>query len=634
MNAFKWGGSLHGIVTLPQIADDAPSWPLYLLEEQLQLKMGDSTPRSSMGMKQFESFALDTANECLWHEGAQIALASKPFSVLRYLVDNPGRLITHDELLDALWPETYVQPQVLRTYILELRRVLNDDAKEPRFIRTVPKRGYSFVAPVREKADFASNIMEVTTSNASVAGLVDRDNEIHRLKTIALRAAAGERQVVFITGEAGIGKTSLVNAFQGASQICMAYGHCIEGLGEKEPYYPVLEALSHPLAWSGHQDKPTAGTARMHTSQDRLGELCEALEDLARERLFTLVIEDIQWAHQSTLELISALARRSTPARLLIIAIYRTQHHAAKFYLKSIKQDLLVRHLCTELALEPLSRQSVRRLLRQRLDQEDLPAALDDFIYQRSGGNPLFANALLDQMIAERSITRTGAEGNGRWEQVTSISSLEVAVPQELARLIELEIDRLSPREQRVLEAGSLMNIAFPVWAVSAALGENPEIVEELCDGLEHRTGMVRRAGHDDLPNGMRSDFYSFAHEFYREVLYQRQTASRRAKGHIRIAEQLAAMFAGREASVAREVATHYEAAGNWQKTISALRTGALHSRERQAYQDSNQLLTHALRIAENLGEPDQSIVVCEISAELQTVRNRMAPSRSQQKAS
>ena len=80
-------------------------------------------------MKQFESFALDTSNECLWHEGVQIALANKPFSVLRYLVENPGRLITHDEILDALWPKTYVQPQVLRTYMLELRKVLGDDAK-------------------------------------------------------------------------------------------------------------------------------------------------------------------------------------------------------------------------------------------------------------------------------------------------------------------------------------------------------------------------------------------------------------------------------------------------------------------------------------------------------------------------
>lgn len=106
-------------------------------------------------MKQFESFALDTSNQCLWHDGVQIALTPKLFSVLRYLVDNPGRLVTHDELLDALWPATYVQPQVLRTYMLELRKVLGDDAKHPRFIRTLPKRGFSFVATVTEQAGAA-----------------------------------------------------------------------------------------------------------------------------------------------------------------------------------------------------------------------------------------------------------------------------------------------------------------------------------------------------------------------------------------------------------------------------------------------------------------------------------------------
>src|ERR1700691_3711126 len=101
-------------------------------------------------MKQFDCFGLDTANQCLLHNGAPIDLPPKPFAVLRYLVENPGRLITHDELLDALWPETYVQPQVLRTYMLELRKLLGDDAGQPRFIQTIPKRGYSFVAPVSE----------------------------------------------------------------------------------------------------------------------------------------------------------------------------------------------------------------------------------------------------------------------------------------------------------------------------------------------------------------------------------------------------------------------------------------------------------------------------------------------------
>jgi DNA-binding winged helix-turn-helix (wHTH) protein len=572
-------------------------------------------------MKQFESFALDTSNECLWHESVRIPLASKPFSVLRYLVENPGRLITHDELLDALWPETYVQPQVLRTYVLELRKILNDDAREPRFIQTVPKRGYSFIASVKEGSTLTESANESALTTPSATELVGRDDELLRLQTIALQAAAGQRQVVFITGEVGIGKTSLIHAFREASQTCMAYGHCVEGLSEKEPYYAILEALGHCLTCRDHEQKP-AGPARLSSSHDRPGELCEALEDLAREKLFILVIEDVQWAHESTLELLSALARRSTPAKLLVLATYRPQHHSTKFYLKSIKQDLLVRHLCTEIALEPLCKQSIRHLLSRRLDQQQLPAQLDDFIYQRSGGNPLFANALLDHMIAERSLVRTGDSREGQWHQATSISLLELSVPRELARLIELEIDRLSPQEQRVLEAGSLTDIAFPIWAAAAALGEDAEIVERVCDELERRTGLVRRAGHDDLPDGTRSDFYAFAHEFYREVLYDRQTATRRAKGHIRIAEKLKTLFAGREAIVAREVALHFEAAGNWQRTICTLRAGALHARDRSAYQDSTQLLTHALRIAENLADPERTAMSNELASELQTLRD------------
>jgi len=585
-------------------------------------------------MKQFESFALDTLNECLWHQDVQIALASKPFSVLRYLVENPGRLITHDELLDALWPETYVQPQVLRTYVLELRKILSDDPRQPRFIQTVPKRGYSFVAAVKETTGTRSSVREIPRPIATLAELMGRDNEISHLQTTAQQATDGQRRLVFITGEAGIGKTSLINALRQilnsrSPQARFACGHCVESLSEKEPYYAVLEALSHCTS-TDQEGSLAAGSAALRTLHDRPGELCEALEELARERLFILVLEDIQWAHQSTLELLSALARRGGSAKLLVIATYRPQHQSTKLYLKSIKQDLVVRHLCTELALEPLSKQSVKSLLSRRLDQEQLPAELNDFIYQRSGGNPLFANALLDHMIAEQIIVRKSADSNAHWE-LASATGFEISVPQELAQLIELEIDRLSPQEQRLLEAGSLMNIAFPVWAAAAALEENPESVEQLCDDLQRRTGLVRRAGHDDLPNGTRSDFYAFAHEFYREVLYQRQTTGRRAKGHIRIAEQLSALFAGREATVAREIAMQYEAAGNWQRTVSALRTGALHSKNRFAYQESTQLLAHALRIADNLGEPERSILANEVAAELQAVRDMLTQNRSQQ---
>src|SRR6516225_10534963 len=102
-------------------------------------------------VKVFAPFRLDPINQCVWRDGKRIELAPKTFSVLSYLVDHAGRLVTQSELLEAVWPETYVQPEVLRTYILELRKALGDQAKEPRFIRTFPKRGYQFLADVVEE---------------------------------------------------------------------------------------------------------------------------------------------------------------------------------------------------------------------------------------------------------------------------------------------------------------------------------------------------------------------------------------------------------------------------------------------------------------------------------------------------
>jgi DNA-binding winged helix-turn-helix (wHTH) protein len=137
-------------------------------------------------LKQFASFVLDTANECLWREGEKISLQPKRFAVLRYLVENPGRLIPHRELLAALWPDTYVQPQVLRTYMLELRRILGDDPVHPRFIETLPKRGYCFVAPV---SDAVTPAESAALPAADADGPATRDAELVRLAAELLERA-------------------------------------------------------------------------------------------------------------------------------------------------------------------------------------------------------------------------------------------------------------------------------------------------------------------------------------------------------------------------------------------------------------------------------------------------------------
>ena len=101
-------------------------------------------------MKTFQSFRLDSTNHCLWNGQERVRIPPKAFDVLRYLVENPDRLVTQDELLEALWPDTYVNPEVLRKYILDVRKILGDRPDRPEFIETLPKRGYRFVAAVSD----------------------------------------------------------------------------------------------------------------------------------------------------------------------------------------------------------------------------------------------------------------------------------------------------------------------------------------------------------------------------------------------------------------------------------------------------------------------------------------------------
>jgi predicted ATPase len=393
------------------------------------------------------------------------------------------------------------------------------------------------------------------------------------------------------------------------------------------------------------------------------GDLCAAFEELAAEKPLVLVFEDVHWADDSTLHLISALARRRAPARLMILVTYRPRHGAragssfgsngsshsgsgngsrdeshdsvTEQPLTGLKQDLLLRRLCVEITLAPLSKKSVKELLSKELKQEMLPPGLASFVHQRSEGNPLFVLAILEHLTAQHFLVHEGAheqsEGTVRWEERVPFQELEqemeASVPDGLAQMIELEIERLSQREQRLLEAGSLISTAFPAWAVAAALAEDATETEEACDALARRLYFVQRAGQDELPDGTRSAFYVFAHELYREVLYRRQTATRRARRHIRVAERLRELFAEREASVAREMAMHYEAAGEWRSAAQALRAAASHARQRHAVAEAAELLEHGLRVVENLSEADRTAAACEMRDELVQAREAVAAS-------
>jgi TolB-like protein/DNA-binding winged helix-turn-helix (wHTH) protein/Tfp pilus assembly protein PilF len=141
-------------------------------------------------MKSFKAFQLDPANHILWRNGDRVPLTPKGFDVLAYLVENAGRVVTQDEIVGAVWPETHVNPEVLRKYILEIRKALGDRPGNPEFIETLPKRGYRFVAPVIDES--AMEPPSLASSDAAEAQATDAKVG-HQTSPLEPESSSGKR---------------------------------------------------------------------------------------------------------------------------------------------------------------------------------------------------------------------------------------------------------------------------------------------------------------------------------------------------------------------------------------------------------------------------------------------------------
>src|SRR5262245_21399459 len=185
----------------------------------------------------FADFRLDPTNARLWQGAQVIALTPKVFDVLHYLVTHADRLVTKDAMLDAVWSETAVSDGVVRIAIGELRRALGDTAQAPRYIATVQRRGYRFVAPVTCTALEAAPPADSSPSSPPLLPsppplLVGREAVLARLHTALAQARQGQRQVLFLTGEPGMGKTAVVEAFAAQVRqdpaVRVVIGQCLE----------------------------------------------------------------------------------------------------------------------------------------------------------------------------------------------------------------------------------------------------------------------------------------------------------------------------------------------------------------------------------------------------------------------
>jgi predicted ATPase len=567
-----------------------------------------------------------------------VPLPPKAFDVLHYLVTHPDRLIPKDELLEAVWPATTVSEAVVRVTISVLRKALGDAAHPPRYIATVPRRGYRFVASLTPTAppDPASVPLAATPLGAAASGagaaasrpLVGRAAVQARLHAMWTQARQGQRQILFLTGEPGIGKTAVVETFTAEVRqepaVWVATGQCRESYGLGEPYLPILEALGqlcrgptgerlgpvlrqHAPTWLVQlpwlltpADRESLQQELQGTTRERmLRECAELLETLTAATPLVLVLEDLHWSDHATLDLLALLARRRDPAQLLLVGTFRPVETLVRRHpLRPVVQTLPREGHVAVLPLAPLDADAVTTYLTVCFPQHALPTALVPWLLAHTDGNPLLLVTTVSALV-EHGIL---AERAGSWRLQRPLATVALGVPEGVRPLLEQQIERLPAVLQQVLEVASVAGVTFAVAAVAAGLEASTAQIEPPCEALA-RYQLVQPVGLAHWPDGTITTHYTFTHALYQQVAYARLGLGRRAHLHQQLALRLEAAYGPRAREIAVELAEHWVRGHDARRAVRYLHLAAENAAHRAAPQTVIALLTRALDLLRTLPE-------------------------------
>jgi DNA-binding winged helix-turn-helix (wHTH) protein/tetratricopeptide (TPR) repeat protein len=555
--------------------------------------------------------------------GREVRLTPKALAVLCFLAARPGRLVTKEELFESVWSGTVVGDAALVSCIQELRRALRDDARRPRFIETLHRRGYRFIATPAQDAGIAPR--------QAAPLLVGREPELARLHDALERARGGERQTVFVSGEAGIGKTSLVRTFvsraEAMSGVEIVWGQSVEHYGASEPYLPVLEALMR--ACRGPSGERFVATLKLYaptwlaqmpsllappqrrdlgrrtggvTRERMLRELTGALEAAAEGACIVLWLEDLHWSDVSTIDWLAAFACRPERARVLLVGTYRPAEALAPGHPLRAMQDTLRRQgRAVEIALPSLTRAAVSEYVVRRFAPGPTPtdplSGLAAEVHARTEGTPLFMVGVLDDLVAAGVL----AHVDGRWAVRGAARAGALGIPDDLQRLIARQLDRLDPTEARALEVASLVGAQFSAAAVAAGAGVAQDDVETMCQELARRQQLIHAAGAEEWPDGTVASRFGFHHALYREALSERLPAGRRVELHLRIGDRLEQAWGDRAAEIAGELAMHFERGRATERAIGYLSSAGKSAGHRGAAHEAAAYFARALDLLATL---------------------------------
>lgn len=585
----------------------------------------------------FADCELDLRRCELRRAGEPYHVEPQVFDVLSYLVRHRDRLVTKDELLDRIWGHRFVTPAALNARVKAARQAVGDDGQAQSVIRTVRRRGFRFVAPVTVDGDGRAEVpaagpvpvppsgpsRDVAPSESPGAvPLVARPAELARLQALLGTAEGGRRQIVFIGGDSGIGKTTLVDAFVARivrRPLRLARGQCLEQRGAGEPYQPLLDALSRlcrrpdgeavievlarcaptwllqmPALLSAEQIESLRERTQSATRERMLREMVEALEELSSALPLLLLLEDVHWSDTSTLDLLLWAGLRSDAARLLVVATFRPTEVSPAF--ATVLERLRRSPDCTTIELAAWSAAEIAEYLAVRFPGSRFPGTFVPLIHGRTAGNPLFVRSLLDDWIQDGKLTKQG----NAWTISGAIEELANDLPSTLRDSLLRRVGRLDERDQAVLEAASVAGAEFAAAAVAAALEITEDLAEDRCSSIARDEGLLTEICEIRWADGTYTTLFRFSHDLYREVIYQRIPARRRARMHRRIGLRLEAA-AGSTQDGAAELALHFVRGRDPARAITYVTLAARIALQRSAPAEAIVHLQTALEFVEAL---------------------------------
>jgi predicted ATPase/predicted Ser/Thr protein kinase len=446
------------------------------------------------------------------------------------------------------------------------------EALVPAPVSPVARPGAAVAQPESDISSGGARVSGPTLVRAAVAAaasFVGREPELIQMEHAWQRARAGERQVVLIAGEPGIGKTRLAGEFcrrRGAEGALTLVGRCDEDA--LVPYQPFIEALGQysslldddslrrQISTTGGSeiarlvpdlvrrlpDLPAGAAGDPESQRYRLFEAVNSLlvaESLRRP--VVVVLDDLHWADKPTLLLLRHIARAGGPAALCILGTYRDTELGRTHPLAELLADLRRDQLATRVAVRGLALDEVVHLLSTWTGRA--PAReFSQLLAEETAGNPFFIREIL-----------THLSETGMLEQVDSgwrrERAAELGIPEGVKEVIGRRLSRLGEVCGRTLSLACVIGREFR-FDVLKTLAETGE--DELLDALEEATGAGVIAEVHGGP-----ERYSFAHALIRETLYGELSTARRARLHRRIGEALEALARTQPVALA-DLAHHF----------------------------------------------------------------------------